>query len=69
MDSKPIYWLDGGTEILGLVWETSKGRIVILYNKNINTDMNLIIREMDGTEIKDIDWRNVLMDIIPVEKV
>jgi hypothetical protein len=63
--SKPIYAICDFEEFKGIVWQTSKGYIVTLEGK-INPQSDLSIRDCDnGEEIKDIDMRDILMDILP----
>jgi hypothetical protein len=63
-ESKPIYAFTDFNEFGGIVWETEKGIIVTTEGK-INPKNNLSIKSVkDGSEIKDIDMRNVLMNVL-----
>ena len=63
-ESKPLYGLCDLDEFIGIVWETEKGMIVTV-NGNLNINNNLLIKDCKtGEEIKDIDMRNILMDIL-----
>jgi hypothetical protein len=63
-ESKPIYGFSDLDEFSGIVWETEKG-MIITTNGNINFNNNLLIKSCEtGEEIKDIDIRNILIDIL-----
>ncbi|HHT97435.1 MAG TPA: hypothetical protein GXZ90_06045 [Clostridiales bacterium] len=63
-ESKPIYGFYDQEDFTGVVWETEKGMIVTIKG-NINPNNNLFIKSCEtGEDIKDIDMRNMLMDIL-----
>jgi hypothetical protein len=64
-ESKPVYIISDYEQILGMVWETELGRVVTCEGK-WNIKNNLSIRDIEtDEEIKNIDLRNVLMEILP----
>lgn len=63
-ESKPIYAFVDHYDFSGIVWETEKG-LVVTTNGNINPDSNISIKDIrNGEDIKDVDMRNVLMDVL-----
>lgn len=62
--SKPIYALSDLENFIGLVWETEKG-IVVTINGELNPNNDIKIKDVTtGENIKDIDMRNVLMEVL-----
>ena len=63
-ESKPIYGFTDYEDCQGLVWETEKGMIVTINGK-MNFSNNLSIKDVENCEeIKDVDMRNVLMEVL-----
>ena len=63
-ESKPIYGFSDLDEFNGIVWETEKG-MIITTKGNISPNSNIAIKSCEtGEEIKDIDMRNVLMEVL-----
>ena len=63
-ESKAIYGFTDFEGFGGLVWETEKGMIVTTEG-NINPKNNILIRDVEtGNDIKDVDMRNVLMEVL-----
>jgi hypothetical protein len=62
-DSKALYGFWDGEDCCGVIWETELGKIVTVKG-NLNPQMNLEIRSVDGNDCEDVDLRNVLMQIL-----
>lgn len=63
-ESKPIYGFWDHEDFTGIVWETEKGMIVTTRG-NINPNSNIIVKDCEtGEEIKDVDMRKVLMEVL-----
>lgn len=62
--SVPILAFTDYDECDGVVWETPKGKIITVRG-NLNPQMNLNIKDIStGDAVDDIDWRNILSDIL-----
>jgi hypothetical protein len=67
-ESKPLYCAINGENFVAILWDTPKGKILTVKGE-INPNYNIEIKEAKtGKTIKDIDMRNVLMDIIGVSR-
>lgn len=65
-ESKPIYVaFSSDDDFQAIVWETEKGRIITTKG-SINPETNIVIKDVRNCEvIKDVDIRNLLMEILP----
>ena len=62
--SEPILAFTDFDECDGVVWETSKGKVITVKG-NFNPQRNLNIKDVKtGEEVDDVDWRNILSDIL-----
>lgn len=67
--SKPIYAIAGAEEWIGLVWKTKLGMCVTLQG-TINPSEWLTVIDLKTQEVvKDIDVLEVLMDVLPTDKL
>jgi len=71
--SKPIYALLDQEKILGILWENNNlGKVLVLYNSEINFNCDWSIRNCDYNKNKDdinIDMREFIYDIFPCNKI
>lgn len=63
--SKFKYAVKNGDNILGLMWEVDNGKEIFVTNGKVDINYDLEIRDCDGNDIKNVDLRELLMEILP----
>lgn len=67
-DSKLLYGIRDNCDFIGAVWETELGLIVSHQGKlDLNSDLQIRCAKTQE-DIKNVDLRNVLMSILPINE-
>lgn len=64
--AKVKYGVQNGDKFLGLMWDVGDGReVFVSYGNKLDLNHSLLIRDIDGSDIKEVEVLEMLNEILP----